>query len=49
MTTEHDIDRLYGQMSDKDVNDATIVIFCMVAGVCIVVGTVIGYCLGGGM
>ena len=45
--TEHDIDRLYGQMSDKDVNDATVVIFCMVVGVCIFVGTVIGYHLGG--
>ena len=45
--TEHDIDRLYGQMSDKDVNDATAVVVCMVVGACMVVGTVIGYHLGG--
>ena len=49
MTEKIDIDRLYGQMSEKHVNDAMTVLFCIVAAVCIVVGSVIGWVLGGGM
>ena len=47
--TEHDIDRLYGQMSDKDVCDATTVVFCIVAATLIVVGCIIGWAIGGSL
>ena len=40
--TEQDIDRLYGQMSDKDISNATILLFCIVVATLIVAGCIIG-------
>ena len=45
--TEHDIYRLYGTRDKDRLISAVIVFVCMVAAAFIVVGSVIGYCLGG--
>ena len=47
--TEIDIDRLYREIPQRDIENAGIVLFCIVAGICIVLGAVIGYIMGGGM
>ena len=49
MTEEIDIDRLYGELSKKDVENAKIVLFCVVVGVLIVSWCVCSYLIKGGM
>ena len=46
---EDDIDRLYREIPQRDIENAGIVLFCIVAGICIVLGAVIGYIMGGGI
>ena len=46
---EQDIDRLYSQLTPKDVENAKIVLFCVVVGVLIVSWCVCSYLIKGGM
>jgi hypothetical protein len=45
---ESDIDRLRGY-TDKDAESATTMLFCITAGVLIVLGCVVGYLIKGGL
>ena len=46
--TKHDIDRLRGY-KEESVEPALITLFCIAAGICIVVGVIAGYCLKGAL